>query len=63
VLQESTSLLTLSISDDGDGFDPNTVKLGRGLENMRRRIQHLNGSFDITSQPDQGTSLIVTMRL
>lgn len=50
--------LILRISDDGVGFCPLHVSgRGLGLESMRERIRSLNGTFMITSEPDQGTMI------
>lgn len=59
--------LTISISDDGVGFDdalvPNPLadKGGAGIINMQIRAEALQGAFDIQSQPDQGTTITVTV--
>jgi signal transduction histidine kinase len=56
-LQESPSQILLRITDNGDGFDPESVKLGNGLNNMRQRVAKLNGTVNIESQERQGTTL------
>ena len=38
-------VLTLTISDDGRGFDPDAARSGRGLDNMAARVEALGGSF------------------
>jgi signal transduction histidine kinase len=53
--------ITLSISDDGCGFDPDAVaphQLGLGI--MRERAEAINAAFTITSQPGHGTDITVT---
>ncbi len=49
----------LSIIDDGIGFDTtrHNHTVGHGLSNMRSRAASLNGSFELTSSPNQGTKL------
>lgn len=49
--------LTLSIKDDGVGFDVDKVKRGNGLNNMTQRASALNGNLQIHSQVGQGTSI------
>ncbi|HRI25980.1 MAG TPA: ATP-binding protein [Ferruginibacter sp.] len=50
--------LALNAADDGKGFDVTTVQSrGIGLNNMRRRIQILGGSFNLQSEAGRGTSL------
>jgi len=53
--------LTLSIADDGAGFDPGSVR-GKGtlgLISMRERARLVRASFAVTSRPGQGTRLEV----
>ena len=52
--------LSLSIEDDGIGFNAETKKNGIGLKNMQSRIDKLNGELLISSKKDEGT-LIVAM--
>ena len=49
--------LSLKISDDGCGFDPNTAagQVSLGLIGMRERIRLLNGDFSVTSSVGSGT--------
>ncbi len=50
--------LTVSVSDDGVGFDPNTAKEGgNGLMTMRQRAKSLRGEFSLKSAPGQGTTV------
>ena len=47
--------LLVVVQDNGKGFDPAAVKLGRhGLTNMAQRMRQLGGLCLITSQPNQG---------
>jgi signal transduction histidine kinase len=49
----------LRISDDGAGFDPGGSRTGFGLISMRERAEALPGTFDLTSRPDEGTTVVV----
>jgi signal transduction histidine kinase len=50
--------LTLTIADDGVGFDPEgTVSTGLGLTSMQERVDALGGTFAIRSRPGAGTTL------
>ncbi len=60
-LHEANGVLTLSISDDGQGFEPAQLSQGRGLNNMRRRAEQLGGSVQIESKPGHGTT--ITLKL
>jgi signal transduction histidine kinase len=49
------------VSDDGHGFDPDTVKAGSiGIAGMRERIESLGGQFDLYTSP-AGTKLAMTL--
>jgi PAS domain S-box-containing protein len=55
--------LTLSLSDDGKGFDPEGVRCDRhfGLAIMHERAQEINGQLTLTSCPDMGTELVLRL--
>ncbi|MCC5995107.1 MAG: hypothetical protein JJU18_01890 [Oceanicaulis sp.] len=48
-------VLTLSVSDDGRGFEPDAARAGRGLDNMAARVEALGGSFSIDAGPGGST--------
>ncbi len=50
--------LTLEIADDGCGFDPDLVRAGHGLANMRSRLQALGGQLRMADAVGLGTRLI-----
>jgi two-component system, NarL family, sensor kinase len=58
-LWEKNAQLYLSIQDDGVGFDPTEKSTGIGITNMQSRVDILNGRFQLTSQPGNGTRLEV----
>jgi len=49
----------LEVTDDGQGFDPEDVPLiaQYGLRGMRERAELIGGEFQITSQPNCGTTV------
>jgi PAS domain S-box-containing protein len=51
----------LIITDDGHGFDLNTVKKGQGLKNMQTRAELLNGTTEIITASGKGCKLKVTI--
>ena len=55
------SLLSVSIHDDGCGFDPAACTPGHGLGNLERRLHDIGGSFTIESRLGAGTT--VALRL
>ena len=53
------SFLSLSIQDDGRGFDNHTVKKGSGLNNIMRRAKLLSASCEIISIENFGTTITI----
>lgn len=54
--------LVIIISDNGKGFDTtNTNKNGMGLNNMHKRASLIGGSLIITSNPEKGTAIQLTV--
>jgi two-component system sensor histidine kinase UhpB len=53
--------LTISVSDDGRGFDPTRHNEGLGLVGMRERIAGLGGTLTIETTPGRGT--VISMEL
>jgi signal transduction histidine kinase len=52
-------VVSLTIHDNGIGFDPQTISFGIGLENIRTRISAYNGKMTILSSPDNGTEVSI----
>lgn len=59
------SAVTLSIQDNGTGFDPEPYRhqQGLGLINMRERVRAVHGRLDIHSGPGLGTRISVLVPL
>ncbi|MDR2857117.1 MAG: hypothetical protein LBV50_04635 [Novosphingobium sp.] len=55
-LAATGTVLSMSIRDDGCGFDPAAVPAGLGLRSMRARTERLGGTFEIRSS-GAGTEL------
>ena len=53
--------VSLSISDDGSGFDPEAPSNGFGLTGLRKRLTLASGHLDVTASPGGGTTLIATL--
>ena len=52
--------LEIEISDDGIGFDPETVEAGHyGLLGMRERVRLAGGNLDVHSEPGKGTRIVI----
>jgi signal transduction histidine kinase len=54
--------LVLTVQDDGNGFDPRRVR-GLGLLGMEERVAHLNGNFEVRSEPGRGTLVQIELPL
>ncbi|QNE45746.1 sensor histidine kinase [Glaciihabitans sp. INWT7] len=52
---------TLSVTDDGTGFDSTKAETGFGLPGMRDRLALVNGALALSSVPGGGTSLSVSL--
>ncbi len=62
-LHEDNNEIRMSIADDGKGFDPDQVKLkkGLGLTNIMSRAELFNGKVDIKAAPGKGCCLTVSI--
>jgi len=50
--------LRLTVTDDGDGFDPTAVPRGHlGLIGMRQRVDLVGGELEVESAPGKGTTV------
>ncbi len=55
--------LHVTIDDDGQGFDPHSVRQGMGLASMQERASALDGAASVESVPGQGTTIQVHIPL
>ncbi len=51
--------IVIHIEDDGIGFNANKKYKSMGLENIKSRVNYLQGTIDIDSRIGQGTSFII----
>lgn len=49
--------LTLTVSDNGGGFDPSRQSDGHGLMSMRERARDSGGDFEVLSENGKGTTV------
>jgi ligand-binding sensor domain-containing protein/two-component sensor histidine kinase len=61
VLTIQQKRLTLLIKDNGKGFNPATVVMGNGLQNMQHRAGIWNATLKIESRKGAGTSIFLQM--
>jgi signal transduction histidine kinase len=59
-VEQGPHRLLLSIQDDGHGFDARNTK-GLGLLGIQERVTRLGGTFQVLSQPGNGTALSVEL--
>lgn len=63
-LRYNTQHVTLTVYDDGVGFDSSEFKpYGLGLEAMRERLRSYQGTLSIQSKPREGTTLTASIPL
>jgi len=57
--------ITLSVEDNGKGFDVNKLKTaaGAGWSNISSRLDYLKGKIDLKSQQDMGTSVNIEIKI
>ena len=53
----------MEVNDDGRGFDPKKIQLtlGHGISNMQTRARNIGGDLEITTEPGEGTTIMVWM--
>lgn len=61
-MKASQGKVTLSIKDDGKGFDPDLRKEGHyGLDNMKERASQMEAEIQWIAAPGNGTEVLVTL--
>ena len=60
-LEYGTNAVTMTVKDNGRGFDPQAQQAGVGLVSMKERAEDLGGSFTVETAPGQGTQIKVTL--
>lgn len=53
--------LVVTVTDHGNGFDPETVERGMGLDNIATRAETAGGDAEIISGPGEGTVVRVVL--
>ncbi len=56
-IHDADHTITVTIADDGEGFDPAIRTRGFGLAGMRERVGLLYGTLDVVSAPGEGTTV------
>jgi len=62
-LEQKDGRLTLTIEDDGQGFEQERigVKQTLGILGMRERCEMMGGEYTLQSAPGEGTTIAVTV--
>lgn len=58
-LMIDNGLVSLTVHDNGIGFDPEKVVSGFGLDNIRTRVSAYNGTMKIHSSPGNGSEISI----
>jgi signal transduction histidine kinase len=56
-------MVSISVEDNGKGFDVATTGSGIGLQNLQSRTRALNGSFSLLSEKGLGTKVYIEFNL
>ena len=61
----SNGHLSVTVEDDGKGFDTNILKIKKGIGwvNIQNRVEFLKGKMDITSKACEGTSVQIELTI
>jgi PAS domain S-box-containing protein len=63
VMETKGNSFSLTITDNGRGFDPGIRARGIGLRNIENRVRMYNGTSEVTSEPGDGTTLKIVFPL
>ena len=61
-IQAKGSYLTITIKDNGKGFDVNAAQNGNGLRNMKNRAQKMRADLEVNSN-DGGTTISLRTKI
>lgn len=62
-VKEQNGSIAISLQDDGDGFDMESIKTGNGLHNMEARAKEMEADYTIESGEQKGTSITVNIKI
>lgn len=64
-LAKTDGTITVTVEDDGKGFDPELLRqtAGIGWSNIRNRVDFLKGKIDVKTEPDQGASVLIEFKV
>jgi len=62
-LSGDADAIAFGIHDDGPGFDVATTPRGMGLQIVQDRVDALDGTLEVTSDPGRGTRVAVRLSI
>ena len=62
-IKEDGNNFSISVEDNGVGFDESTVKKGNGLLNLKSRAEQINGKLDILTSSGEGTKITLHLNI
>ncbi|MEP6948740.1 MAG: ATP-binding protein, partial [Ginsengibacter sp.] len=62
-MKDVDNKLEFSVSDNGKGFDAETVRRGNGLENMQKRADEMAAKLTLQSKPGEGSMVSMQLKI
>ncbi len=62
-VKHQNKILSLYLSDNGVGFDKNSIQYGNGLLSMQHRSQLMGSALIIETKPGEGTKIILKVKI
>lgn len=62
-IKEANNKLEFSVSDNGKGYDPVTVRRGNGLGNMQKRADEIGAKLIVQSKKDEGSLVSMQVKI
>ena len=63
VIETEHNTINILTTDDGKGFDLESVERGRGLNNIQTRCKRIKSTFQISSNKGKGTTTTISTRI
>ncbi len=56
-------VLTVTVEDNGRGFDKDAMRTGMGMQNLQTRVSSMNGHYTLETAPGKGTTVFIEIDL
>ncbi|WP_231426666.1 two-component regulator propeller domain-containing protein [Pedobacter sp. Leaf250] len=63
IVESEDQTINILTTDDGDGFELETVERGRGLKNIQTRCKRIKSTFQISSVAGKGTTTTISTKI